>query len=63
MQRSELFSRMINSVLSNTGISPYIPLYGDISENIAKWASDNPAKADMVVNEIYSLIKQYKEGR
>lgn len=63
MQRSELFRRMISSVLSSTGISPYVPLFGDISENIARWASDNPEKADSVVEEVYRLIKQYKEGR
>lgn len=63
MQRSELFSRIINSVLSATGISPYIPLFGDISENIAQWAKDNPEQADRVLDEVYRLIKQYKEGR
>ena len=63
MQRSELFSRIVNSVLSGTGTSPYIPFYGNIAENIATWANDNPEKADGVIDEVYSLITQYKERK
>lgn len=63
MRRSELFGRMANSIISNTGISPYIPLFGDLPENITKWANDNPGAADKLIDEVYSLIKQYKEGR
>lgn len=62
MQRSELFSRMVNSIISATGISPYIPLFGDISGNITSWANDNPEKADKLIDEVYRLIKEYKGG-
>lgn len=62
MQRSELFGRIMSLIISHAGISSYIPIFGDLSENAMRWANDNPEKCDEIIDEAYRLIKQYKEG-